>query len=213
MKSIRFELNGQHELVIPDGGSYHEAAESIIRGYSYPFPQGEKPKVVVDIGAHVGEFTVCAAALWPEARIYAYEPYPPSYELLCRNCLPYKKITCIQKAVAEKAGKAKLHLSSMNAMCHSLMVRDTFGGQMMDVDCISGHNLPKNIDILKIDAEGAEVGILSCLHLPDIYRVYVEFHYEHDRIRICNRLDATHSLTHARIGQSNQGEMMYVRRD
>jgi len=40
---------------------------------------------VVDVGAHVGTFTLCLAAARPRARIVAVEPFPPSYDALRGN--------------------------------------------------------------------------------------------------------------------------------
>jgi tRNA G37 N-methylase Trm5 len=58
--------------------------------------------VVVDIGAHVGYFTLIAArSVGPEGRVYAFEPDPENYALLVRNIElnGYQNIMPIQKAV------------------------------------------------------------------------------------------------------------------
>jgi len=42
-------------------------------------------RTIVDIGAHVGSFTVLCHHYWPEAKIVAIEPHPDSFDLLQRN--------------------------------------------------------------------------------------------------------------------------------
>ncbi|SRR6266545_2940317 len=42
--------------------------------------------VVVDVGAHIGYFTLLLAALvGPKSRVFAFEPDPDNFALLCRN--------------------------------------------------------------------------------------------------------------------------------
>ena len=41
--------------------------------------------VVVDVGAHVGVFSIIAALLYPGIKIYAFEPMPLNYMYLVKN--------------------------------------------------------------------------------------------------------------------------------
>ncbi len=214
MQKLAFEFNGQHELLLPDGGSCRECAEDIITGKSYPWPRGEYPSCVVDIGAHAGEYTVCAAALWPGSIVHAYEPHPTTFGLLQQNTEKFKNVVRHNAAV-RGAGwtKTDLILSSLNSLCHSVLPRDTSGKTAIQVDAVGGDIIQSlKPDILKIDAEGVELEILQALNLKTIYRIYLEFHYEEDRVKIMRLLDETHALAHAHIWSINQGELMYVRR-
>lgn len=40
---------------------------------------------VVDIGAHLGSFSIPLAVKYPEINIYAYEPAPKNYQILLKN--------------------------------------------------------------------------------------------------------------------------------
>src|SRR5689334_16734349 len=46
---------------------------------------GFTPRIIVDIGAHIGSFTALAAKYFPDAQIYSFEPLRRHYELLVRN--------------------------------------------------------------------------------------------------------------------------------
>src|SRR6185312_12382199 len=50
-------------------------------------PQLVRPgSVVIDVGANIGHYTLRLAQLvGPEGRVYAFEPMPKTFDLLCRN--------------------------------------------------------------------------------------------------------------------------------
>jgi len=214
MQVLDFEFCGhKRQLTLPDGALSRYCAAEIIEGKCYPWPVGENPRCVVDLGACAGEFTTCAALLWPEATIYAFEPYPPSYELLNANCEGLECVVTYPFAVGVQDGKAKLHLSTLGAVGHSLMVRDSATGESVDVDVVSAKFVDNLMpDVLKIDVEGLEHEILAAMDLQHIHRIYVEFHREIDRKKIMELLDETHHLWWARIDQISQGELAYVRK-
>ena len=62
----------------------------------------------IDIGANVGYFSLLAASLEPEARIFAFEPSPKNTETFRRNIRlnAFKNITVVEKAVGEEIGRA-----------------------------------------------------------------------------------------------------------
>ncbi len=67
-------------------------------------------RTIVDIGAHVGSFTVLCHEYWPEARIVAVEPHPDSFALLQRNSshIPTNQLLLINAAIAKTTGKSLL---------------------------------------------------------------------------------------------------------
>ncbi len=46
-------------------------------------------RCVIDVGANVGMFTLRAAELAPQARVFAFEPIPPTFAMLRANCALY----------------------------------------------------------------------------------------------------------------------------
>ena len=50
---------------------------------------GDKP-CVLDVGANIGLFSLFILSEFPDARVYAFEPAPPNYGLLCKNTQPYR---------------------------------------------------------------------------------------------------------------------------
>lgn len=220
MQPFSFNMNGDHFLTIPDGGTAFHCAKDIIEGTSYPFPMGEDFRVIVDIGAHVGEFTIMAAVIWPKAKVHAFEPYPDAATVLVENMKPYPNVICHEQAVGPRAGKLPLHLSTFGSVCNSLCedIMADPSGKAIEVDVMGVEGLAAlRPDFLKIDAEGIEEALIAGLHglgeLARIRRIALEFHSEKQRRAIDEILFPTHTLIRGRIQHAAMGELTYERRE
>ncbi len=121
---------------------------------------------VVDIGANVGYYTLLAAGLVGETgEVYAFEPEPGNYELLVRNVElnGYKNVVTQQKAVSDSAGAVKLYIDSANFGNRSFGQSNiVHSGGSVDVQTVSlddfilTRRAGRKIDIIKMDAQGAE---------------------------------------------------------
>lgn len=68
--------------------------------------------VCLDIGAHIGYYTLLAARLvGPDGHVYAFEPSPSNYRALCSNVAlnGLTNVTPLQAAVGETPGRAVLY--------------------------------------------------------------------------------------------------------
>ncbi|HTR48037.1 MAG TPA: FkbM family methyltransferase [Verrucomicrobiae bacterium] len=122
---------------------------------------------VVDIGANVGYYTLLAAKLvGPRGTVYAFEPSPANFALLSKNVEAngYRNVVLVPKAVSENTGVAELHIDRASSGGHSL------GGFRGGVDSVAVETISLDdyfrganqiIDVLKMDAEGAEPSILA----------------------------------------------------
>lgn len=116
----------------------------------------------VDVGANIGYFTLLAASLG--ARAIAYEPTPKVFERLRENIAlnGFRDVTPVNAAVAEKNGRVKLYKSEEDPEANSI-----FGmGECMDVPAVAlDEDLAirgiREVQVLKIDAEGAEPFVLE----------------------------------------------------
>ncbi|MBI5779285.1 MAG: FkbM family methyltransferase [Planctomycetes bacterium] len=133
----------------------------------------KKGMVIADIGANIGYYTLIAARLvGKNGIVYAFEPAPNNYKLLCKNIRAsgYLNVVPLQKALSNKQEKLKLYVSdaemaghsfSMNTRLNSLKnLDDQINSVEVEAVTLDEYymNVIKNtrIDILKINIEGAE---------------------------------------------------------
>ncbi len=141
------------------------------------------PLVVIDIGAHIGTFSVSTAVRYPNSRVYSYEPLKANYDLLVSNVEGNHLNRVFPKmvAVSGKKGTAVLHVSSENTGGHSMFYS---GGTEVKIETIplaevfSSNGLSR-CDLLKMDCEGAEYDILFSAPdevLKSIRNMVLEYH-------------------------------------
>jgi FkbM family methyltransferase len=118
-----------------------------------------KGATVVDVGAHVGLYSVLAEQAG--AFVYAFEPATDNYDILRKNIKahPYKL------ALGDKNGPAKLYLHPSNKGKHALKPTDEHT-ECEEVDERTLDTLVdsipiRSLDILKIDAEGYEPEVFA----------------------------------------------------
>jgi len=72
---------------------------------------GVNPKIVIDVGANVGQFAVAASRLFPGATVYPIEPDPRVAELLRKNVGKAIAKNVMITAVGDLAGTAEFHVN------------------------------------------------------------------------------------------------------
>jgi FkbM family methyltransferase len=129
-------------------------------------------RVTLDVGAHVGFYTLLAAHANPAGRVYAFEPLPSTYERL-KNNVALNRLTnveCLRSAVGAAEGDAKLfHVPAEVPAAASLSYQ--FMSQAGCVMCsttvpvlrLEGFLQTRGVgpvDLLKIDTESTEPNVL-----------------------------------------------------
>lgn len=219
MPSLRFTHDHvEHELVFPADELSEAVVREVLAGISYPFPGNGEPRVIVDVGAHVGAFTLMSALRMPGATIHAFEPHGPTCELLRQNTRAHANVIVHQQAVAPSAGKARLFLSEHGSPCSTLLGERVLKptGKSVEIETVGPDVIAAlKPDILKLDCEGLEIACLEGMG-ADAYRgidlIYLEFHCEADRRLADHLLTPTHTLNHARISQCHLGDLGYLHR-
>jgi FkbM family methyltransferase len=125
--------------------------------------------VMIDVGANIGHYTTLAAQLvGPGGRVVAIEPAPDNVAKLRERCVDLRQVTIVAAAADEQSGTCVLHLDRDNPTQHSLVSRNVGGQrQRLRVPTVTldgvGDDLVR-LDLVKIDAQGAELRILRGAH-------------------------------------------------
>jgi len=145
----------------------------------------EKGDTVIDIGGHIGIFSIYAAHLSETGKVYAFEPFIENFKRLEEH----KKINhkenlfAFNKGVAETDGKQTLFLSpDKNTGGHSMHLKNQ-SQRKVEIETINlirfcDENKIEKIDFLKLDCEGAEFDILkgSEAILQRVKKIILECH-------------------------------------
>jgi len=145
--------------------------------------------VVLDVGAHIGHYTLLAARLvGPSGHVYAFEAEPENYAILTKNVElnGYTNVTCIPKAVSDRTGTLTLYVDPQGNDRHSI-IEDSQAPIHLTKCVVSTVTLDEyassegwpRIDVIKMDIEGAEplalAGMSAILNRSDLIHLLIEF--------------------------------------
>jgi FkbM family methyltransferase len=129
--------------------------------------------VVIDIGANIGWFTLLAArTVARTGKVFSFEPESLNFSLLKAsiNSNDYINVLPVKKVVSDQNGSQYLYLSKeLNPGAHS--ISENFGGgkELVDsirLDTFMQLNNLEDVQLLKIDVQGAEPNVLSAAKKP-----------------------------------------------
>jgi len=147
-------------------------------------------KTFVDAGAEYGFYAYLAVKNMPaDGEIYLIEPEPMRYDLLKEFMAPYSRVKIYPNAVAEGGSEITLYkpvrgASSTADSCLSQYRDKEVTPVKFKVETVALDDLFKNmdIDVLKMDIEGAEIlaleGMRSILSKGKT-RIFIEIHPEY----------------------------------
>ena len=127
-----------------------------------------KGDIVVDIGAHIGLFSIYLAKRWPDITIYAFEPFPTNF----RNCMDNLRLNHVENvvlspmAVANDNRLMSMTVDPQNSGGASAVIRvfEPFGVvndiKSVALDEVFSLRSIERCRLLKIDCEGMEYEIL-----------------------------------------------------
>jgi FkbM family methyltransferase len=119
----------------------------------------------VDIGAHIGYFTILAAkAVEPIGKVWAFEPMPSTFLLLQRNIKENgvdKVVEAFQSAVTDKVDGILLfphHLLGRSSIVKrdGMRIQEAMHVETTSLDSFFKNRRWPRIDLIKMDIEGAE---------------------------------------------------------
>ena len=173
-KRMRFQ-QGWLDLTTPDDLGSKNAFLDIFLADVYGLRKNRtRVNTIIDIGAHVGFFSLFARMLYPKAIIHAYEPNPILWPHLSTHA-NYAEIKAVASAVGLTNGHVSLDFPGDSVFTQT---RNDEAGM---VKLTSIHDVVEHIggrvDLLKLDCEGAEWEILQDEEtLKRVGMIVMEYH-------------------------------------
>jgi FkbM family methyltransferase len=153
--------------------------ETFERQIYLPLCSQPDAKVIVDLGANIGDSAVYFAQRYPRAKIIAVECEEANFQLLCENTKRYANVIPVHAAIWSE--NRKLSIESGPGQ-NGARVSDqeaagpSVNGLTMEA-LMKAHQIEK-IDILKIDIEGAEKNLFEhdCAWMAAVQTIGIELH-------------------------------------
>lgn len=135
----------------------------------YYVPVSVRPDVILDIGGHIGSAALYFSYLYPEAQVISFEPVEDNYQLLKTNTQSVANVKTVNVGLGKEDRLLTVQASTPeNLASFSMNRQESVEGPTRKVEirntneCLRELGVEK-IDIIKLDAEGAELEIICSL--------------------------------------------------
>jgi len=136
-------------------------------GYFSKFKEITPNNSIIDIGAHIGTFTIFMGNKHPHLKIFSFEPDPHNFKLLQKNIEINKQtnVKAFNLAVADKKKSVKLFPKlgrGFGTMGSNIINEGSAFNEIQSISLLDilEENKIETCDLLKMDCEGAEYEIL-----------------------------------------------------
>ena len=138
--------------------------------------------IVIDVGAHIGSFSVLIHNKMKNGQVYAIEPSKQNYELLLDQIgINDLKIKSFKIALSDKKGKMKLYEGNHSAR-GSLFREEGKNFEIIETQTMKNffeENKIEKCDLMKMDIEGGEYSVLYSTPkeiFDKIDKIFLEVH-------------------------------------
>jgi len=144
----------------------------------------KESKIIVDIGANIGRYTVLGGISNPKAKIYSIEPEKVNFDILSKTVkLNNLNVELMRMALGSKEGTAKLYGTSDSINYGGFSLKnETDNFDLVQLQTFDNLFKDKEIDLVKIDVEGFELEVLlgmkSCLSKQSVKNLVIEIDKE-----------------------------------
>jgi FkbM family methyltransferase len=177
---------------------------AVVGGDEYRLAGRSLEGLAIDIGAHIGSVAVALALDYPDLLVFALEPVPENFAMLCTNVAANGldgRVVPLGRAAAEEPGSARVAYGFPGT--HGFVGNeqaDELASYLVEVRADSLSTLlgdAVEASFLKIDCEGCEWGFLADPAVARVREIAGEVHRgdgpdEFDRI--AELLAATHDV-------------------
>jgi len=175
------------EFLYTDAASFLFMYQEIFKRKIYLFDSPTETPYIIDCGANIGLSVLFFKNVFPNAEIVAFEPDKNTYHTLSENIKAFglTNVIPVNKAVWNE----NTLLSFESDGADGGKVTSSENAYKVEAVMLEPY-LNKDVDLLKIDIEGAEVVVLENIqkHLPKVKRMFIEFHSFNKQPQELNKL-------------------------
>lgn len=169
------------DLKISDSSTFLSSLKEIFNDEIYKFETTETCPLIIDCGANIGLATLYFLKLFPNSKIFSFEPDPNLYDCLVYNINSFQydseRVLAFKKAVSSHNENCLFHFEGG----HSGMIVNEKNKNVYEVkaiclkDFLSGF---EKVDFLKIDIEGHETAVMPDIvgELHKVDKMFIEYH-------------------------------------
>jgi FkbM family methyltransferase len=150
--------------------------------------------IVIDIGAHIGLFSLFVSQYCKNGKIFSYEPIEKNFRILKENIElnKIKNVIYFNSAVSNQSNKLKIFIDSDDS-AHSIFEsdRDFIEVNSTTIKSIFDENKIKKCNLLKLDCEGAEYQIIESIpkeYFLKIDKMIIEYHIANENPELYKKL-------------------------
>ncbi len=190
LKSLRLSGQGEVSLLgyrvkyLDIINLFHLYREIFIGGV-YDFKLESNAPRIIDCGSNIGLSILYFKKVYPMAQIIGFEPHPVIYKTLQHNINVnnLNNVVIHQKAMSEEQGDLDFYLDEddLGALNMGLVGRPGQSEKITVVADTLSNYITTDIDLLKLDIEGAEEGVLRQLYesgaLNKVKNIVCEYHH------------------------------------
>lgn len=170
-------------LIIRGGDSDIRVFKQIFIDEVYNFfPNQFEPTVIIDAGANVGYSPIWFKKTFPNSKVLAIEPEGENFKILSKNILGTPGIIALENALWFEQTSLTISNPTSDSWGFRLNTTNSSNGNRIETitipDLILNYSIDQ-IDILKIDIEGAEYELFKYgaeSWLPSVKMIMVEVH-------------------------------------
>jgi FkbM family methyltransferase len=152
----------------------------------YDFASDAAPRVVIDAGANVGYASLFFANKYPQARVLAIEPDQGNCSMFRRNCSPYQSIQLVEGALWGSNSLVRILDDTVDKFAFQVTEDEQKEAPLIRayaLDSLSREYGLDDLDIVKMDIEGAECEVFTSPSREWLWKVGVLMVELHDRFR------------------------------
>jgi FkbM family methyltransferase len=158
----------------------------IFTNHEYDIDFGFTPETIIDCGANTGLVTVFYKSKYPKSKIIAIEPERSNFEMLVKNTASFNNVHCLKNAVWGNEGF--IEISDPGFGNWGFITNETKNESETSVKTVTIKGIMQkfelqNIDVLKIDIEGAEKEVFESADKEWLSKTKVILIELHDRLK------------------------------